>query len=63
MSNQQLQKIYIGEGKVCCIKVFRANLGKFGQNILCIPKFPTPTSMIPSCWIEYQIDSGLNPLS
>jgi len=34
---QQLQKIY--REKVCRIKVFLPNFRKFGQKILCIPKY------------------------
>ena len=42
---QQLQKIC--KEKVGCIKVFRASLGKFGQNILCtLKKLPGPTPML-----------------
>jgi len=45
---QQLQKIR--RGKVCRIKVFRTNLGKFGQNILfALKKLPDPTPMHHSC--------------
>jgi len=41
---QQLEKI--STGSVCRIKVFRANLGKFGQNILFTPnKLPASTHM------------------
>ena len=42
---QQLQKI----GDVHRIKVFRSNLEKFKQNILCNPKnLPAPTPMLSS---------------
>jgi len=50
---QQLQKICMEN--VSCIKVFRANLEKFGRNILCTPKtLPAPTPTIPILSVKSQ---------